>query len=248
MLTKEKGHLYLVGVGPGDPELMTCRAVEVLEKTTIWLAPKAKNNGNSHALRIAEGKVAVTGKTVVELKFPMKKVFLGKQYDPELIQGWENAAKAVLLYIEKGLDVAFPTLGDPSLYSTAFYLLSVLQEMDPEVKVSVIPGVTAMSGCAAQALLPIGLGDDVVSIVPAAFEDNRLREILQNSDVVVLMKVFNSMERVVTMLEELGLCDHAILVERSDMVDQKIHTDVRAAVDKKLHYFSTMLIRRKNIR
>ncbi len=245
---KKKGRLYLVGVGPGDPEMMTCRAVDVLEQTKVWLAPKAKSSGTSSAVMIAAGKVDVSGKTVLELRFPMKRIYVGQEQDPEVIREWQKAAESVRSYLDKGHAVAFPTLGDPALYSTAFYLLAVLQEIEPEVKVSIIPGITAMSGSSAQVLYPIGLGDDVVSIVPAAFEDDRLREIFKNSDVVVIMKVFHSMKRIVAMLDEFGLCKNAVLIEKCGMSDQKIHTDVRAAVGKDLHYFSTMLVRRKNIR
>ncbi len=244
----EKGRLYLVGVGPGDPEMMTCKAVDVLGRTDIWLAPKAKNNGNSNAVQIAGGKVDISGKTILELLFPMKKIHLGQKQNTEVEDKWQKAAEIVLTYLDKGFDVAFPTLGDPSLYSTAFYLLAVLQKMEPKINVSVIPGITAMSGCSAQVLTPIGLGDDIISIIPAVFEDDRLREIFRNSDVVVIMKVFHSMERIVAMLDEFDLCENAVLIERCGMDDQKIHPDVRAAVGEELHYFSTMLVRRKNIR
>lgn len=243
----KKGRLYLVGVGPGDPEMMTCQAVSILEKTGIWLAPKAKDNGTSHALMIAGAKVDISGKTVLELRFPMKRIYVGQEQDREVTWKWQKAAETVRSYLDDGCDVAFPTLGDPSLYSTAFYLLAVLQETEPETMVSIIPGITAMSGCSAQVLYPIGLGDDIVSIIPAAFEDERLREILNNSDVVVIMKVFRSMERIVAMLDEFDLCENAILIEKCGMDDEKIHADVRAVVGSKLHYFSTMLVRRKNI-
>jgi precorrin-2/cobalt-factor-2 C20-methyltransferase len=245
---KEKGRLYLVGVGPGNPEMMTCQAVDVLEKTKVWLAPKARTSGTSSAVMIAGGKVDFKEKTVLELRFPMKRIYLDQKQDPEVIREWKKAAETVRSYLNKGSDVAFPTLGDPALYSTAFYLLAVLQELEPEVKVSIIPGITAMSGCSAEVLQPIGLGDDVVSIVPAAFEDDRLREIFENSDVIVIMKVFHSMKRIVAMLDEFGLCENAVLIEKCGMDDQKIHTDIRAAVGLELHYFSTMLVRRKNIR
>ncbi len=244
---RQQGRLYLVGIGPGDPELMTCKAVRVLEQTKVWVAPKAKKNGTSSALQIAAGQVELNGKTVLELHFPMKKVYLGQDHDPALVQGWHGAAETVLRHLKEGNDVAFPTLGDPALYSTAFYLLAVLQELQPELRVSIVPGITAMAACSARVCSPLGLGDDVVSIVPAAFDDDRLREILQTFDAVVLMKVFRRMERIVALLEELGLVDNAVLIERCGMDDQVIYTDVREALHKDLHYFSTMLVRKKQI-
>jgi precorrin-2/cobalt-factor-2 C20-methyltransferase len=245
---KQQGKLYLVGIGPGDPELMTCKAVRVLENTKIWVAPKAKENGASSALQIAAGQVEPTGKTVLELRFPMKKIHLGRKQDPEVVQAWKEAAEVVLTHLDQGRDVAFPTLGDPALYSTAFYLLHTLQERRAELRVSIIPGITAMAACSARVCSPLGLGDDVVSIVPAAFDDTRLRKILQNFDAVVLMKVFRKMDRIIALLEDLNLVDNAVLIERCGMDNQKIYTDIREAQGRELHYFSTMLVRKKQVK
>ena len=228
----QSGRLYLVGIGPGDPELMTCKAVRILQSTQVWVAPKAKKNGSSSAVQIASGQVELNGKEIVELCFPMKKVRLGQDHDPEVEQGWHQAAETVLYHLEQGRDVAFPTLGDPSLYSTAFYLLAVLQELRPELPVTIIPGITAMAAC---------------SIVPAAFDDERLRGILKTFDAVVLMKVFRKLPRIIGLLDELGLTDQAVLIERCGMEDQRIYTDIREAADKKLHYFTTLLVRKKQI-
>jgi len=244
---KQQGRLYLVGIGPGDPELMTCKAVRILEQTQVLVAPKARKNGASSALQIASGQVDLNGKSVLELRFPMKKVHLGREQDPEVVQGWREAAEVVLDHLDRGEDVAFPTLGDPALYSTAFYLLHSLQELRPELRVSIIPGITAMAACSARVCSPLGLGDDVVSIVPAAFDDDRLREILQTFDAVVLMKVFRKMDRIVALLDELDLVDNAVLIERCGMDDQEIYTDIREALGRDLHYFTTMLVRKKNV-
>lgn len=239
--------MYLVGIGPGDPELMTCKAVHILENTDILVAPKAKENGNSSALQIAAGQVNLDGKTVLSLCFPMKKVHLGQEPDPKVADSWHKAADTVQAYLDQGHDVAFPTLGDPSLYSTAFYLLAVLQERRPDIQVTIVPGITAMAACSARVCSPLGLGDDVVSIVPAAFDDERLREILQTFDAVVLMKVFRKMPRIIALLDELGLTDNAILVERCGLDGQKVYTDIREALDRDLHYFTTLLVRKKSV-
>ena len=242
-----EGRLYLVGIGPGDPELMTCKAVRILEDTAIWVVPKARENGVSSALKIASAMVDIKGKEVLELRFPMKKIRLEQEHDPEVVQGWQEAAAAVLSYLDQGHDVAFPTLGDASLYSTSFYLLNTLQELRQEVPITVIPGITAMSACSAQIRTPLGLGDDVLSVVPAAFDDARLRDILLTADAVVLMKVFRRLPRIIELLDELGLTDKAVIIERCGMDDQRIYTDIREAVDQDLHYFSTLLVRKKQI-
>ncbi len=245
--TERKGRLYIVGVGPGDPELMTCKAVKVLETTKIWVVPKARENGASSALQIASSMLSMEKKTVLEVHFPMKKIRLGQEHDPEVLQGWRDAADLVLNHLDQGRDVAFPTLGDPSLYSTSFYLLNTLQELRQELPVSVIPGITAMAACSAQIHSPLGLGDDVLSVVPAAFNDDRLRDILLTSDAVVLMKIFRRLPAIIALLDELDLTDKAVLVERCGMNDQRIYTDIREAAGRELHYFSTLLVRKKQI-
>lgn len=246
-VTGQSGRLYLVGIGPGDPELMTCKAVRILEQTSIWIAPKAKENGVSSALQIAACLISIEDKTVLELCFPMKKIRLEQEHDPEVLRGWQEAAATVLKHLDQGRDVAFPTLGDPALYSTAFYLLHSLRELRPTVPVTVVPGVTAMSACSAQVNNPLGLADDVLTVVPAAFDDQRLREILLHSDAVVLMKIFRQLPRLIGLIEELGLLDKAVIVERCGMKDQRIYSDIRQAAGQELHYFSTLLVRKKQI-
>lgn len=246
MTPPQTGRLYLVGIGPGDPELITCKAVRILTQTSVWAAPKARENSSS-ALQIAAAMVSPEGKTVLELCFSMKKIRLGCEPDQEAAQSWRLAAETVLAQLEQGRDVAFPTLGDPGLYSTGFYLLHSLRELRPDLPVTVVPGITAMSACSAQIVSPLGLGDDVLTVIPAAFDDGRLRDILMQSDAVVLMKIFRQLPRLLPLLDELGLTDKAVIVERGSMDEQRIHYDIRAAAGRELHYFSTMLVRKKQM-
>ena len=245
MKTRQRqGKLYLVGVGPGDPELMTVRAVRILEQVPVWLVPNGNPQQPSHALQIAARMVATTDKTIEELHFPMRKVALGHDKDPAVVQGWEAAARAVLVHIDAGREVAFPTLGDPGLYSTAFYLLAMLQELRPALETVIIPGITAMAACSAGVGVPLALGDDVVAIVPAAFGEDRLRQMLISHDVVVLMKVFRRLPQVIGLLDELGLAANAVLIERCGLPGQRIFHDIHLALDRQLHYFTTLIVRR----
>ena len=241
------GHLYLVGVGPGDPELMTYKAVRILTEAKIWAVPTARENGVSSAQQIAGQMIADKGRTILSLCFPMKKVFLGQETDDQLLLAWRKSADEVIRHLDQGEDVAFPTLGDATLYSTAFYLLAMIQEQRPNVPVTVVPGITAMAACAASQSSPLALGDDVLAVVPAAFEDDRLRQILTTLDSVVLMKVHKRIDALTDILEELELTPHAVLIERSGMDGERVYTDIREARGRKLHYFSTMVIRKKKV-
>ena len=245
--TSRPGRLFLVGVGPGDPELMTYKAVRILGAAKVWAVPTARENGVSSALTIAEQMVPANGRTVLSLCFPMKKVFLGQETDGQLLTAWRRSADEVIHHLDRGEDVAFPTLGDATLYSTAFYLLAMIQEVRPEVEVTVVPGITAMAACAASQSSPLALGDDVLAVVPAAFEDDRLRSILATLDAVVLMKVHRRVDALIDLLEEMGLADCAVLTERSGLPGEQVYTDIREARGRALHYFSTMVIRKKKV-
>ncbi len=245
--TSRPGRLFLVGVGPGDPELMTYKAVRILGAAKVWAVPTARENGVSSALTIAEQMVPANGRTVLSLCFPMKKVFLGQETDGQLLTAWRRSADEVIHHLDRGEDVAFPTLGDATLYSTAFYLLAMIQEVRPEVEVTVVPGITAMAACAASQSSPLALGDDVLAVVPAAFEDDRLRNILATLDAVVLMKVHRRVDALIDLLEEMGLADSAVLTERSGLPGEQVYTDIREARGRALHYFSTMVIRKKKV-
>jgi precorrin-2/cobalt-factor-2 C20-methyltransferase len=240
------GRLYLVGVGPGDPDLMTYRAVQVLEAAPVILAPKGSVQGSSSALATVKAQVDLEGKDVLELRFPMKRIYAarGRDQDREVIEAWNLAAETVLSSIDRGQDVAFPTIGDPAIYSTAFYLLATLIHIRPDLDVTIVPGISAMSACSAATRQPLGLGDELITVVPAAFDRDDLRQILEKSETTVLMKVHRRLEELTAILEETGLADNAILIERCGLPGQHIYHDIRQASGRELHYFSTMIISR----
>lgn len=239
-----QGTFYVVGMGPGDPQLMTLKAAEILRKCAIWFVPSAFENGGSMALKIAAGVVSQEGKTILSHRFPMKQVHRGQEPDLEVKLAWRSAAKTIMACLEKGQDVVFPTLGDPAIYSTGFYVCETLQEYGSPFHVEIVPGVSAIGASSAAAAVPLCLGDERLVVIPATFENERIRELLDLCDVAVFMKVYRVMPRLVSLLAELGLVERAVLVERCSLADQKIWTNVREAVHQEIHYFSTMVVRK----
>ena len=234
----------MVGVGPGDPELITLKAIRILKDCPVWLTPAAQKNGNSTALAIASGTIDPTEKIILSHHFPMKKVHMGKTPDKEVSDAWEEAAALINEQLEAGNDVALPTLGDPAIYCTGFYVYETLLRQNPEASIQIIPGISAIGATAAAAAIPLCLGDDRVAVIPAIFESDKIRDILLQFETVVFMKVYKAMDRLVPLLEELDLLDKAVLVERTSMEDQRVHHDLKAAMDKELHYFSTLVVRK----
>ncbi len=233
---------YIIGTGPGDPELITVKGLRTMENCATLVAPKAKVNGDSTALGIVKGLMDLDNKKVIEVCFPMHKVENGKGTQ-EVEAAWREAAQLILDHLKDG-DVAFPTLGDPAVYSTGFYVYATLKEMAPDMEIKIIPGITAMSCCSAIGNQPLCLGGEILTVVPATFDDQRLGQILTSCDSVVLMKVHNVMDRLVALLDELDLLDRAVCYEQCGMAGQKVHTNLRAAANSDLHYFSTIIIRK----
>ncbi|WP_457577816.1 precorrin-2 C(20)-methyltransferase [Desulfomarina sp.] len=239
-----QGTFYLIGVGPGDPELMTLKAVRTLEKCDIWFVPSAYKHGGSMALSIAAGEVESTGKTILSHHFPMKQVHRGKRPETEVDNAWREAAETILAYLQSGKDVAFPTLGDPAIYSTGFYVCETLEKLGHPFSVKIVPGVSAIGASSAVTATPLCLGDEKLVVIPATFEDCEIEKILEASDTIVFMKVHKVMARLAGLLDRLDLLHKAVLVERCSLGDQKIWSDISQAVGREIHYFSTIIVRK----
>lgn len=235
--------LHIVGTGPGDPELLTIKALSTLKACPVIAAPKASPSGRSTALSIISQAVDLHGKQIFELYFPMKKIEAGKEPEPEVRLAWEKAAATILTLLDSGMDVAFPTLGDPAIYSTGYYLYDTLLSLRADVRVRFHAGIPAMSSCSAETALPICLGNEMLAVVPATFSDERLRATLETFDTIVLMKVHRVLPRICRLLSETGLLHRAVLIERAGMEGERIIHDL-TDIPADPHYFSTMIVRR----
>lgn len=242
-----KPTLYIIGTGPGDPDLLTMKAVKTIERCDILVAPKASRKGMSTALSIVDKAVDITSKEIFEVHFPMKKIHMDRDVDIEVLTAWEATAEKVLELLDTKGDIAFPTLGDPGIYSTGYYLYDTLINLRPDVQVKFIPGIPAMSACSAATSTPVCLGDDKLAVIPATFSDEKIRRTLQEFDAIILMKVHKVMEKISRLLNETGLTDKAVYVEKSGMADQRIISDLSNPPDNP-HYFSTIIIRKKELR
>lgn len=236
--------LYIIGTGPGDPDLLTLKAYNTLRHCPVVVAPKGAQNGKSTALSIVEQAVDLSEKNVQEVYFPMKKIKLEERLHPEIEAAWKDTAHRVLDLLDSGKDVAFPTLGDPAIYSTGYYLYDTLLSIRPETQIQFISGISAMSSCSASTLTPVCLGDDMLAVIPATFGDDKIRKALKDFDAIVLMKVYRVMDRICGLLKEAGLSKNAIYVEKAGMHDQRIIEDLSQAPDNP-HYFSTIIVRKR---
>ncbi len=238
---------HLLGVGPGDPGLITLKAAEILGRCPVWFAPRATDSSPSTALEIALAAVASRGKEIINHTFPMKKIHRGEIPDPEVARAWEKAATLVTKRLAAGLEVAFPTLGDPTLYSTGFYVCEALLAKAPETNIEIIPGVSSITAAAAAAGVSLCQGNQRFTVIPATYENGALARAIETSDTVVLMKVHRVMARVKTLLTDLGLLDRAVLVERVGQNNERVVRGLSGFDPARgCHYFSTVIISRGN--
>lgn len=236
------GTLYVIGVGPGDPELLTLKAVRILRTVKCICFPKGREEGSSMALDIVKKVISVDNKELVEAYFPMRKT-KASAHACELDIKWNETVKTVLGILDRGDDMAFITIGDPTIYSTFFYLYDRLLELNPLLSIEIIPGISSITASAAQACISLGLADERIAILPATYA-NDIGMVVEHFDTVILMKVYKVFDQVLAMLDARGLTGKAIYVSRTGMDDGHVVRDIGTLRGKELNYFSMLIIRK----
>ena len=231
------GTFYGIGVGPGDPELLTVKAIETLKIIDVLIAPKTEKKSDSVALSIAQPYLKSSVEIIYQT-FPMVRDFA------EETEIFEANKEEILELLRGGKNVGFATLGDPMFYSTYIYIFRLLKSCG--VKIVTIPGVPAFLAIAAQIGRPIVFGNDILTIIPATAELDAIKNSLACADSTVLMKVYKNFPEVVDALKSHGMIEDAVLVSRCGLDDEKIITDVAAHKDEHLNYLSTILTRRNH--
>lgn len=235
---KRPGTFYGVGVGPGDPELITLKAIKVIGSAGVLAIPRSEAGAESQALAIVKRAMPLDGKETIELSFPMTK-------DPAaLASSRRQAATLIAERLLGGQDVAFITLGDPLLYSTFSYLMPFVKELSPESAIRPVPGITSFSAAASLIPAPLAETDAKVIIIPAAYDLDRVREALLYADTVVILKVNRAIERLIDLIAEAGLSKGSFFVSRAGWPQQEVITDLEELRGKKPDYFSMLIVRR----
>lgn len=177
----KKGKLYGIGVGPGDTELLTLKAARILKTAPVVFSPKSAKEKESIALSIV--------RPILEERKDYKRLMLVTPIFPmiedkdELEKIWTSASEMIAQYLDSGRDVAFITLGDPSVFSTFSYLQ---RKLKGKYEIETVPGITSFTACAAAKNEALVEQNDVLTVVPKI--DDRLNDIVEYSDSVVLMK------------------------------------------------------------
>jgi precorrin-2/cobalt-factor-2 C20-methyltransferase len=235
------GTLFGIGVGPGDPELLTLKAVRVLKEVAHVFAAASSKNDYSLAQAIVQEHLPA-GVPVDQLAFPMT-------FNSESLEhAWTANCEKVVEILEEGKNVAFLTLGDPLTFSTFIYLMRKVRKRLPDLTVTTIPGVTSYQAAAACANQPLAEGEETITVLSAAKGGERLKDVIAVSDNVILMKTYKQFPRILAQIDEAGLQDSCCFISRCGLKGQIVERDFqRMTAMKQPHYLSLMIIKKRGM-
>jgi precorrin-2/cobalt-factor-2 C20-methyltransferase len=234
MMHNEFGTLYAIGVGPGDPELMTLKSARLLAEVDCVFTAASPKNIYSSALDIARAHLP-QDTSIVRLDFPMTRDAAIRE------KAWSTAARVVACNLPQGHRGAFLTLGDPLTYSTFGYLLKTLRQVQPGLDIQIVPGVTSYQGAAAATHTILMENTQNLLVISGINSKKELLRDLQNADRAVILKAYKNFPEIRDALREAGMLERAILVSRCGMKDESIVRDLWEITDTP-PYFSLILI------
>jgi precorrin-2/cobalt-factor-2 C20-methyltransferase len=223
------GRLYGIGVGPGDPELMTLKAHRILRDTHVVAYPQP-DTGPSFARSIAAPYL-----TAAHLEVPFIVPMDVKRHPAKAV--YDQAAETVSHHLDAGSDVVVLCEGDPFFYGSFMYLHERLAGRYP---VEIVPGVSSVMASAAAIARPLAARNDVLSIIPGPLEDERIRAQIAACEAVAIIKLGRHFARIRALIADLGLTDSAVYVERVSLANQRLMPLVDAQGEAP--YFSMILI------
>ncbi len=230
------GNFYGIGLGPGNPEYLTLKAIQTIQDVDCIFVPKSDTKEDSIALEIV--KDYVKGKKVIEQIYPMTK---DKQ---KLNNAWHKAAEEIHSEIVSGSNVAYLTLGDPMTFSTYIYLLRYLNAMLPREVINTIPGITSYNAAACLANYPLLTGDERLAVIPIPENVDELRPFLEMFDTVVMMKVAKKLDEVIQLLEQMGISENAVFASYIGQKDAYLTCDIRSLKGSGRGYMSVLIVRK----
>lgn len=244
-----------VGVGPGDPELVTCKAVTVLRQADVVLVPTTRRSGDepgraeltvrAHLDEAGDGEARGTTAVIRRVEFSMAEA--GRRVEGAREENWDRAARAAVEAFEAGAEtVAFATIGDPSVYSTFSYLaagvLDLAAEREMNVGVEVVPGVTAMQALAASTRTPLCEGTERLVLVPTTAGFDAVTDALDAGDNVVVYKVGRHLTRLRGAVRERDRVDGAVIGEHVGLDDEHVAPLEEFEYAERANYLTSMIV------
>lgn len=231
------GTLYGLGVGPGDPELITVKAFRIIQESPVIAYPKKLKGSKSYAHRIVDVYINPEEKEMLGLVFPMTK-------DEEtLAREWKKSVEAVYEKLAEGKDVAFVTEGDPMLFSTFIHMMKLMRKLHPEVEILTVPGISSFNGSANRLGIALADGDEHVAMIRAQDDYDMMKKALEDHDGIVFIKVAKVLDLMLGLLKEMDLWDKAVVVTKVTS-DEEIIWQLDELEGVELNYLSLMVVRK----
>jgi precorrin-2/cobalt-factor-2 C20-methyltransferase len=229
----KSGTLYGVGVGPGDPELVTLKALRILQTVPVlaWPAPE---EGPSLARKIVAQHLPGTQREI-----PIRMPLLPARFPANDV--YDKAAREIGAVLAAGDNVAVICEGDPFFYGSFMYLFGRLAADYP---VEVVPGVSSLTACAAALGTPLSAKNDVLTVVPGPLDAETMKQRLADADAAAIIKVGRHLEKIRSVIDELGLGANARYIERATMSEQRI-VPLAEVGDDDAPYFSMILVHKR---
>lgn len=235
------GKLYGIGVGPGDPELLTLKARRILDEADVIFCPEKEKGAGSFAYDIVKGFLEHTTAKIVHLVYPMH------YHGARLKLMWEENAGNIANYLEGEHTGAFITLGDPSVYSTFMYTLPYIEQAGVEVEV--VPGIPSFCAVADSMKMPLVSWDEDLVVAPVRKNSSEdLGKVLREHDNVVLMKPSANQQALLQAIRENHLEHNFVLITKSGTGEERLVTDFRELEQYDIPYLSTVIIKRQGRR
>jgi precorrin-2/cobalt-factor-2 C20-methyltransferase len=236
-----RGRLYGVGVGPGDPELITLKVHRLLTTSPVICVPKRNLKDDGYAGSIVKQFLQPEAQEILSLEFPMTRDW------ERLKPYWDQNTAEVWARLERGLDCVFITEGDPFMYSTFIYIYEYMRQQHPEVEIEVVPGISSFLAAAARVGMPLANKYERIAIIPDVADEADARRVLEQFDTVVFLKVNSVFEVVYAALESLDLVDRARFVKKVTAPGlEEVVADIRTLRGQKLEYLSLLLVRKSH--
>jgi len=233
-----------IGVGPGDVELLTVKAVNAIHNADIIMCPASKENRPSIALSVIESIIDKSkNQKIIKLIFPMTK-------DKDVLKAsWKRNAKIMAETVLEGKNVVYITVGDPYLYSTWIYMHRDLKEKYPDMDISVVPGIVSIFSFASKVGVSVAEGAEKVAIIPSCYDLSSVKEIAKHSESMIFLKDGRYFDQVIEVLKESGFPDNSLFAIGQDLGTENeiIRTMTLGEVNDSTlttKYFSILVVKR----
>lgn len=237
--------LHCVGCGPGDPDLLTLKAINIIKNADVIYTPTARENKPSVVLSIVE-KFLSKETEIRQLIFPMV-----KDYE-KLREYWKSNAKEIADAVRNGKKAVYLTVGDPSLYSTWIYIHKEMCKTHRDIEIEIVPGITSIFSFSAEIKTPIGEGEEIIGIIPACYNLDRLKIAAECCDTLVFLKDGRYFNNVIDILMESSFPEDSdifiaedVSTENETLQKRKLADVAKNKNENNDKYFSIMIAKKK---